>query len=84
MSYAKAIVAVAAAAAVALQAALTDGSITPQEWVTIATAVLSALGVYLVPNSNPAKPEGSPLVTPSNSQTVPPDTPVTTLETPAP
>lgn len=48
--YAKAGVAVAAAAAVALQAAFTDGSVSPQEWVGIALAALAALGVWAVPN----------------------------------
>lgn len=48
--YLKAVVAVVAAVAVVLQAALTDGSISPAEWWTIAFAALGALGVYGVPN----------------------------------
>lgn len=51
--YAKTIVAVLAAGAVALQAALTDNTVTPAEWVVIGLAALGALGVYAVPN----KPE---------------------------
>lgn len=49
-TYAKAIVAVLIAGVTAAQAALTDG-ITGQEWLTVALAVLTAVGVYLVPNA---------------------------------
>ena len=43
--YAKAVVAVIAAALYALQAALTDGGVTAQEWVGIAVAAVAAVGV---------------------------------------
>ncbi len=50
-SYVKTIVAVVGAAVVAVQAAITDGSITPSEAVQVALAVLAALGVYALPNA---------------------------------
>lgn len=50
-SYAKTIVAGVLAAAYALQAALTDDTVTTSEWVGIVLAVLTTLGVYVVPNS---------------------------------
>lgn len=51
--YAKLIVAALAAGAVALNVAVTDGTITGGEWVTIGLAALGALGVWAVPNSKP-------------------------------
>jgi len=48
--YWKAIVAVVGAVAVVVQAALTDGTITSAEWVTIAIAAVTAVGVYLKAN----------------------------------
>ena len=51
MAYAKAVVAVLTAAALAAQSALTDGTISGQEWVTVLIAALGALAVYAVPNS---------------------------------
>ena len=48
--YAKAIVAIIAAALAVLGAAVTDGIITPIEAVNIAIALFTAVGVYLVPN----------------------------------
>lgn len=38
---------------VALQTALTDGTVTTAEWVTIAIAALGALGVWAIPNATP-------------------------------
>jgi hypothetical protein len=55
MKYAKAIVAAATAALVAVGAALTDDTVTTGEWVTIALAALGALGVYAVPNKDGAR-----------------------------
>jgi peptidoglycan/LPS O-acetylase OafA/YrhL len=52
--YAKAIVAVLVAVVVAVQAALTDGEITTDEWKAIAGAFVAAVLVYLVPNKPPA------------------------------
>lgn len=49
-SYAKAIVAVIGAGVAALQFALEDGVVVGQEWTTIIIAVVTAIGVYLVPN----------------------------------
>lgn len=49
--YSKSILAAVGAAAVAVQAALTDGGITADEWGAIVVAVLVALGVYQVRNS---------------------------------
>jgi len=51
--YAKFAVAAIAAGLVALQTALTDGTVTSAEWVTIAIAVVGALGVWIVPNDPP-------------------------------
>lgn len=48
--YAKTIVAAVAAGAVALSSALSDSTVTASEGVTIALAVLGALGVWAVPN----------------------------------
>lgn len=48
--YYKSIAAVLGAAALALQAALTDGEVTSQEWWTVGIAVLTALGVFQVEN----------------------------------
>lgn len=53
--YAKFLVAAAAAAAVALQAAYTDDVVTNAEWVAVVLAALGALGVVVVPN----KPDGA-------------------------
>ena len=49
-TYTKAIVAIAAAALVVLGAALTDNEVTTVELVNIAIAIVTAIGVYLVPN----------------------------------
>lgn len=52
--YAKAATAALTAAAGAAVTALTDSTISPQEWVTIAAAGLGALGVtWAVPNRQP-------------------------------
>lgn len=48
---AKFIVAALAAAALAVKAAVTDGTVTPAEAVEVALAVLAAVGVYVVPNA---------------------------------
>lgn len=51
-SYAKAIVAAAAAGTAALVQAMADNVIVPGEWVTVALAVLGALGITaVVPNA---------------------------------
>jgi hypothetical protein len=52
--YAKTVVAAVVAGATAVGAAITDSTITGSEWVAIGLAVLTALGVYAVPNA-PAK-----------------------------
>lgn len=49
--YAKGIVAALTAGLVALQTALSDNTVTAPEWVTIAIALLGALGVVLIPNA---------------------------------
>lgn len=48
--YAKAVVAIIAAALATLGAAVTDGTVTPAEAVTVAIALFTTIGVYLVPN----------------------------------
>jgi len=53
MRVAKFIVAAVAAGVLALQVALSDNAITSTKAVTVALAVLGALGVYAVPNSPP-------------------------------
>lgn len=50
MKYAKAVVAVVGAVVAALQFALEDGVIVGQEWTTIVIAIITAVGVFLVPN----------------------------------
>lgn len=50
MKYAKFVIAVLAAAAVAAQVALTDGTVTNAEWLTVVLAGLGALGVLVIPN----------------------------------
>jgi hypothetical protein len=55
-SYAKTIVAAVLAAAYTLQAALADDTVTTTEGVGIGLAVLTALGVYAVPNARVSDP----------------------------
>lgn len=55
--YTKSIVAVVIAGLYAVQAALTDDTITSAEWHTIALAVVTAIGVYLFPNKSSDTPE---------------------------
>ncbi|SET47738.1 hypothetical protein [Nonomuraea wenchangensis] len=49
--YAKTVVAALFAAVVVAKSAVTDGLITPQEWIDIVLAVLTSLGVWVVPNA---------------------------------
>lgn len=49
MVYAKALVAVLMAALISFQTLGTDG-VSVQDWASIAVAVLTAVGVYLIPN----------------------------------
>lgn len=49
MVYAKALVAVLMAALISFQTLAMDG-VSVQDWASIAVAVLTALGVYLIPN----------------------------------
>jgi hypothetical protein len=49
MVYAKALVAVLMAALISFQSLATDG-VSVQDWASIAVAVLTAVGVYLIPN----------------------------------
>lgn len=46
----KAIVAALSPVLLAVQAAVTDGSISTTEWVTIGVAAAAAVGVWLTPN----------------------------------
>jgi hypothetical protein len=50
MKVAKAIVAVIGATIVSLQATLDDGVFGSQDYVTVAIAFITAVGVYLIPN----------------------------------
>jgi hypothetical protein len=50
--YAKTVVAAVVAGGTAVGAAITDSTITGSEWVAIGLAVLTALGVYAVPNAD--------------------------------
>ncbi|MEW2442773.1 hypothetical protein [Micromonospora marina] len=50
-SYAKTIVAAVVAGGVALTVAMGDDVLTATEGITVALAVLGALGVYVVPNA---------------------------------
>lgn len=54
--YWKFIIAALTTGLIALQAALTDGTVTTQEWVTIALAALGALGVWAKSNAAPPLP----------------------------
>ena len=56
--YMKVAVAVAIALLTALQAAITDSTVTGNEWLTIGLAVVTALGVYLVPNKPVGEQQG--------------------------
>lgn len=57
--YAKAILAAVIAALTALGTALTDGGISPSEWVAVALAFCVALGgVAAIPNAVPGQPGG--------------------------
>lgn len=53
--YRKFIVAAAGAAFVALQAAVTDGTVTSEEWWMIATSAAAAAGVWRIPNATQKK-----------------------------
>lgn len=48
--YLKAVVAVATAGLIALKPLLASGHLTGSDWVTVALAVLGAIGVYAIPN----------------------------------
>jgi hypothetical protein len=48
---AKTIVAAAGAAVTALTAAMSDGTVSTSEAIMVALAVLTAFGIYVVPNS---------------------------------
>lgn len=52
LPYAKSIFAALGAVAVVIQAALTDGTITTEEWGQIVVAVLVAAGVYQIRNKS--------------------------------
>jgi hypothetical protein len=59
--YAKAIIAAILAGLAALATALTDNTITPVEWIMVATAVLTAgAAVFGIPNAAPAVDDGAP------------------------
>lgn len=51
MNYTKLIWALAGTVALGLQGALSDGSMSVEEWVTVAAAALAALGTWLMPNT---------------------------------
>jgi hypothetical protein len=53
--YKKFLVAAAGAALLALQAAITDGTITSAEWYMILTSALAAAGVWKFPNATQKK-----------------------------
>lgn len=56
-SFAKAVVAALSAGTAALVTAMADSVIETGEWVTVALAVLGALGVtYIVPNARQSEP----------------------------
>ncbi len=55
--YWKAFIAMATAGLIALQSALTEGGVSPQEWVTIGLAALGAYGVWAKANADPPLPE---------------------------
>jgi hypothetical protein len=55
--YWKAMIAAATAGLIALQGALTEGGVSPQEWVTIALAAVGTVGVWAKSNADPPLPE---------------------------
>lgn len=55
-NYSKFIAASVATGLISLQLAITDGEVSVSEWITIALAVLGALGVYAVENKPNPKP----------------------------
>ncbi|MEU1761661.1 hypothetical protein [Micromonospora sp. NPDC005652] len=59
--YAKTIVAAVVAGATALAVAMGDDTLTTTEGVTIALAILGALGVYAIPNAPAAAPVQAPV-----------------------
>ncbi len=63
LQYAKFGVALLIPAAQLLQAALTDGTVTGDEWVKIILAVVGAAGVLAIPNAGANKPT-PPMATP--------------------
>lgn len=48
--YLKAVAAVLTAGLIAVQTALSHGTLTGSDWITVALAVLGAIGVYAIPN----------------------------------
>lgn len=74
-SYAKAIVAAAAAGTGSLFQAVGDNAITPGEWVTVALAVLGALGITAaIPNAERSDPRPRPITGPAQGSGDEPDT----------
>jgi ribonuclease PH len=71
--YSKAVVALLLAGLSAISLALADGKVSTVEWVSIATAVVTAVGVGVVPNSPKVDPAPAPIVVVSD---VPGDEPV--------
>ena len=60
--YAKTIIAVLVAGLTALQVAITDSTVSGQEWVVIALAAVGAVGVYAWPNTPPAGQPADPTI----------------------
>lgn len=52
-AYVKALAAFATAGLIALQVALADGTMTVNDWITVALAVVGAVTVYTVRNTDP-------------------------------
>ncbi|MFI5833227.1 hypothetical protein ACIA5A_06070 [Micromonospora sp. NPDC051300] len=59
-SYAKTIVAALVAAGTALTVAMGDDTLTATEGITVALALLGALGVYVVPNAAKTRADDVP------------------------
>lgn len=61
MKYAKAWIGALIAGLTAVATAMDDGAVSSAEWVVVAIATLSALGlVYAVPNAKPSDPTKPP------------------------
>lgn len=65
MRYAKFLLALSGAGVTALTAVISDGTVTKSEWLFVLLSLASAVGVYLIPNAEPAPVDSMPVETPT-------------------